>query len=115
MTISEAKAGPVSRVQIARYACAVGDFNPIHLDEDFARSAGLPSVIAHGPLTLALVVDAVVAQVGASALRRFDARLRAPVVPGDEITIMPTQEGAEVRNGAGEVVATVALELDEAR
>jgi len=44
--------GPISRSQIARFAAATGDFNPIHTDEAFARKIGFPSIIAHGPLTI---------------------------------------------------------------
>ncbi|MCU4186648.1 MaoC family dehydratase N-terminal domain-containing protein [Acidiferrimicrobium sp. IK] len=106
-----ATTAPVTRVQIARYAGAVGDFNPIHLDDAFATQAGLPSVIAHGPLTLALVVDQIVAQVGPGALRSFDARLRAPVFPGDELTLVPAGDGLEVRNANDTVVASVTLDL----
>lgn len=110
MTVIESRTtAPVTRVQIARYAGAVGDFNPIHLDDEFARQAGLPSVIAHGPLTLALILDAVVAQVGAEALRSCDAKLRAPVVPGDQLTVCPVDDGIEVTNGSGTVVATASL------
>jgi acyl dehydratase len=96
----------VSRVQIARYAGAVGDFNPIHVDEEFARAAGMPSVIAHGPLTLTLAIDAIVAQLGADALRKFEARLRAPVFPGDVLTVVPSEGGVEIRTEDGKVVAT---------
>lgn len=107
--IVSASTEPVTRVQIARYAGAVGDFNPIHLDDAFVAKAGLPGVIAHGPLTLALILDLVVAQIGADALTSFDARLRAPVFPGDELTIVPAGDTLEVRNGSGAVVANVAL------
>lgn len=96
----------VTRVQIARYAGAVGDFNPIHVDEEFARAAGMPSVIAHGPLSLTLVIDALISQLGTGTLRRFDARLRAPVLPGDVLTVVPTGDVVEIRTGAGKVVAT---------
>jgi acyl dehydratase len=111
-TLETRTTAPVTRVQIARYAGAVGDFNPIHLDDAFAAKAGLPSVIAHGPLTLALIIDAVVAQVGPAALRSFDARLRSPVFPGDALTVAPSDAGLEVRNASGAVVALVTLELE---
>lgn len=114
MQMVETTRGPVTRVQIARYAGAIGDFNPIHLDEEFAKRAGLPSVIAHGPLTLALALDAVVAQVGGGSLRRFDARLRAPVVPGETLTVVPTEDGVEIRDRAGAVVASAVVALGEA-
>jgi acyl dehydratase len=105
----ERTTAPLRRVQIARYACAVGDFNPVHVDEDFARAAGLPSVIAHGPLSAALALDAIVAQVGAETLRGADIRLRAPVFPGEELTVVPAADGAEVRKPDGTVAMTIAL------
>jgi acyl dehydratase len=101
----------VTRVQIARFAGAVGDFNPIHLDDAFAAKAGLPSVIAHGPLTLALILDVIVAQIGADSIQSFDARLRAPVFPGDALTVVPSDVGVEVKNGADAIVAVASLKL----
>jgi acyl dehydratase len=113
-SLTPATTAPFTRVQIARYAGAVGDFNPIHIDDAFAAKAGLPSVIAHGPLTLAVIIDALVAQVGSSSLKSFDARLRAPVFPGDELQVVPSETGVEVRNNNDVVVATVELGLEEA-
>jgi len=109
VTIQESRRGPVDRVQIARYAGAVGDFNPVHVDDEFARAAGLPSVIAHGPLTVTLALDAVVEQLGPDALRSAKARLSAPVFPGDELVVVPVDGGVEVRKADGSVVATVQL------
>ncbi|HTK64742.1 MAG TPA: MaoC/PaaZ C-terminal domain-containing protein [Pseudonocardia sp.] len=43
MDLNQRSRGPVSRVQIARYAGAVGDFNPVQIDDKAAKSAGLPS------------------------------------------------------------------------
>ncbi|GAA4606358.1 MaoC family dehydratase [Actinoallomurus liliacearum] len=48
-----AKTYPVQRVDLVKYAGASGDFNPIHWDEPFAKSVGLPDVIAHGMFTMA--------------------------------------------------------------
>ena len=110
--MTETTTSPITRVQIARYAGAVGDFNPVHLDDEFARAAGLPSVIAHGPLSLTLALDAIVAQGAANGIRAFDARLRAPVFPGDRLTVTRTDAGLEVTNQAGATVATIALEVD---
>lgn len=113
MTIfSEASTEPVRRHQIARYAAAVDDFNPMHVDEDFATSAGMPSVIAHGPLSVALALDAIVAQVGADRCRRLDARLTAPVFPGDVLTVTPTDDGADVAKQDGTVVLKLTLEIE---
>jgi acyl dehydratase len=49
------KSYPINRALLKQYADASGDQNPIHQDEAFARSVGLPDVIAHGMLTMALV------------------------------------------------------------
>ena len=49
----------ITRADLVRYAAASGDHNPIHQDEDVARSVGLPGVIAHGMYTMALAARAV--------------------------------------------------------
>jgi acyl dehydratase len=106
--LREAAIPAVSRVQIARYACAVDDFNPIHVDEQFAKQAGLPSVIAHGPLTASLVIDELVRQLGVDALGEVDVRLKAPVLPDRPLRLVPTDDGAELRMGE-DVAATIVL------
>ena len=55
----ETKTYAVSRGDLVRYAAASGDHNPIHQDEQVARSVGLPGVIAHGMYTMALAARAV--------------------------------------------------------
>ena len=112
MALQEQTTSPLTRVQIARYAGAVRDFNPIHVDEEYAQAAGLPSVIAHGPLTLARAIDVIVSQVGVDAIRSIDARLKAPYTPGEPLTVIPVDGGVELRNGASQVLATAALELN---
>lgn len=52
---------PVDRSALKRYAAASLDFNPMHVDDDFARRAGEQAVIAHGMLTLSIVVEQVLA------------------------------------------------------
>jgi acyl dehydratase len=111
MTLQSATARGISRLQIARYACAVGDFNPVHVDEDFAISRGLPSVIAHGPLTASIVLDLITAQVGPDALRSFDMRLSAPVFPGDELTLELDGTTGIVHKADGTVAAKVTVEV----
>jgi len=75
--------GPLTRTDIVRYACASGDFNPIHHDEQFAKSAGLPSVMAHGMLSAGLLASFVTRWFGAGSVRRFKVRFRERVWPGD--------------------------------
>jgi acyl dehydratase len=55
----ETKVFTVTRADLVRYAAASGDHNPIHQDDDVARSVGLPGVIAHGMYTMALAARAV--------------------------------------------------------
>jgi acyl dehydratase len=73
--------------QIRQYAEASGDRNPIHLDETFARSAGLPGVIAHGMLTMAFANQMVTDWLGdRSLLKSLQGRFAGMVLPGDEVT-----------------------------
>ena len=76
----------VDRAMLKAYADASGDQNPIHQDEVFAKSVGLPNVIAHGMLTMALVGNYVTQWAGgAAAVKEFSARFIKPViVPADE-------------------------------
>src|ERR1700719_688782 len=77
--------------QIRQYAEASGDRNPIHLDETFARSAGLPGVIAHGMLTMAFANQMVTDWMGdRSLLKRLKGRFAGMVVPGDDVTCSGT-------------------------
>ncbi|HEY8816404.1 MAG TPA: MaoC/PaaZ C-terminal domain-containing protein [Candidatus Dormibacteraeota bacterium] len=76
-----------TREQIAAYAEASGDHNPIHLDDDFARSVGLPGVIAHGMLQMGIAGSvAAEAAGGGERLRRLVCRFAGMVVPGDSVT-----------------------------
>lgn len=109
MELKESTAPAVTREQILRYAGVVGDFNPIHVDDGFAQAAGMPSVIAHGPLTAAIVLDMIVSQISSNGLAAAEVRFRAPVFPGDELSIVPTEGGVDVRKGDDSVAATVVL------
>jgi acyl dehydratase len=76
----------VDRAMLKAYADASGDQNPIHQDEAFAKSVGLPNVISHGMLSMALVGNYVTQWAGgAAAVKEFSARFMKPViVPADE-------------------------------
>jgi acyl dehydratase len=75
-----------------RYAGASGDFNPIHIDPDFARQVGLPRNILHGLYTMALVARANAALAGGDprALKRLKVQFRGMGVPEEEITVTGT-------------------------
>jgi acyl dehydratase len=71
-----------------RYAGASGDFNPIHIDDDFARQVGLPGKILHGLWTMAQVARAQTeAAGGPHTLKRLSVTFRGMGVPEHEITV----------------------------
>jgi acyl dehydratase len=72
----------------ARYAGASGDFNPIHIDEEFARAVGLPGRILHGLWTMAQVARAQTdAAGGPEHLKRLSVQFRGMGVPEQEIVV----------------------------
>ena len=75
----------VRRADLVRYAAASGDANPIHLDDEVARSAGLPGVVAHGMLTMALAGRALTTWAGGvDAVIEYGVRFTRPVVVPDD-------------------------------
>jgi acyl dehydratase len=79
-----------------RYAGASGDFNPIHLDDDFARQVGLPGKILHGLWTMAQVARAQTeAAGGPRTLKRLSVTFRGMGVPEREIRVTGTVKSVE--------------------
>lgn len=79
-----------------RYAGASGDFNPIHIDEDFARDVGLPGRILHGLYTMAQVARAASAAGGGpQSLKRLSVQFRGMGVPESELSISGTVRSAQ--------------------
>lgn len=78
--------GPVSRHDLALYAGASGDHNPIHTDSDFAKKAGLGDVIVHGMLQMAYLGRLLTDWVPQDQLREFTSRFTAMARPHDTIT-----------------------------
>ena len=92
----------LDRELLKRYADASGDQNPIHQNEEFALSVGLPNVSAHGMLTMALVGKYLSDFAGGSAkVVEFGARFTKPViVPADEkVDLTVTATVAEIADG----------------
>jgi len=105
---------PVTRADLVRYAGASGDFNPIHWNERFAKSVGLPDVIAHGMFTMATAVRVVTDWVGdPGAVVEYGVRFTRPVVvpyPG-EATITVSGSVREIReDGMAEVDLTATVD-----
>lgn len=76
---------PLTRLTLALYCGASGDHNPIHVDSDFARSAGMPDVFAHGMLSAAWLARMLTGWVPQSAIRSFDLRFTAITHVGERI------------------------------
>jgi acyl dehydratase len=96
-TIPELKVTP-DKYLTNRYAGASGDFNPIHIDEDFAKAVGLPGRILHGLWMMAEVARAQTdAAGGPEHLRRLKVQFRGMGFPEQEITVTGT-----VREVAGD-------------
>ena len=91
-----------------RYAGASGDFNPIHIDPEFAKQVGLPGNILHGLYTMAQVARGNTAAAGGDprALKRLSVQFRGMGVPEAEITV----SGTVVSAGDGRVVVDTVAE-----
>ena len=95
MEIPELRVTP-DRYLTYRYAGASGDFNPIHVDEEFARSVGLPGRILHGLWTMAQVARAQTEAAGdPAALRSLSVQFRGMGVPEQEVVVTSTVRGIE--------------------
>jgi acyl dehydratase len=94
-----------------RYAGASGDFNPIHIDNDFATMVGLPRNILHGLYSMAQVARAQTEAAGGDprALKRLAVQFRGMGVPEAEIVVTGT---VTERDGDRVVIATEAVQAD---
>ena len=92
------------RYVTVRYAGASGDFNPIHIDEEFSRSVGLPGRILHGLWSMAQVARAQTEAAGdPGSLRRLSVQFRGMGVPEQEVVVTSTVR--EVADGVAVVDA----------
>jgi len=103
----------IDRALLKAYADASGDQNPIHQNEEFALSVGLPNVISHGMLTMALAGKYVTEWAGGSAnVREFSARFIKPViVPAGEkvdLTVVATVSEVDGKTVKLDITATSA-------
>jgi acyl dehydratase len=95
--------GPLTRQMFVRYAGASGDLNPMHYDDQLARSAGYPSVFAQGMFSAALLAGFATDWLGAENVRRFGVRFREQVWPGDVLTCSGTVTAVSAEPGADRV------------
>ena len=109
--LPERSFGPLTRTDFVRYQGASGDFNPIHHDEGFAKSAGFPTVFSVGMLQAGLLATYCTDLLGPENVRRFKVQFREQVWPDDVLTC--SGRVARVADAGGE--RTVDLELTVTR
>ena len=95
----------INRKLLVEYANASGDQNPIHQDEAFAKSVGLPDVIAHGMLTMALAGKYLSDISGSQSVIEFSAKFIKPVVvPADtDVSLIISGKVTDVVNGTAKI------------
>lgn len=106
----------ITQAQVEIYAHAAGDFNPIHLDAEFATGARfgggkLDGTIAHGMMILASISEMLTYAFGERWLNsgRLKARFRGPVYPGETITAFGNVKAVNERDGEREIVCAVGV------
>jgi acyl dehydratase len=101
--------GPVTLTDIVRYQGASGDLNPIHHDDEFARSAGLPAAIGVGMLGAGWLAAYCTEHLGEGTVRRFRTRFSAIVYRGD--TLIASAEAVRLFAIDGEQRVELAIRL----
>jgi acyl dehydratase len=100
----------VTRADLVRYAGASGDFNPIHWSDRIATSVGLPGVIAHGMLTMALVARAVATWTEGAEVVELGGKFTNPVVvPDDDTGVVVEVAGSVTKDEGG--LRTITIEV----
>ena len=93
----ELDCGPVAAIDLALYAAASGDHNPLHLDAEVAHAAGFDRPVVHGMLTMAHAGRLITRNFGDHSLLSLATRFIAPAILGDTIRLSGTL--AEVADG----------------
>ncbi len=103
---------PISRTTLALFAGASGDHNPIHIDIDFAKKAGMPDVFAHGMLSMAYLGRMITNWQPQSQLRRFSNKFAALTQLKDVITC--SGKVVEIIEQDGETLARCEIQAAKA-
>jgi acyl dehydratase len=103
----------VTREDLAAYAEAGGDRNPLHQDDDVARAAGFPGIVAHGMFTMGHLATCLARWAGGpERVRRLSAQFRAPVYLGEEIVAGGRVKAVDVDRGVAVIDCWVSVERD---
>ena len=112
--------GPITAVELALFAAASGDHNPLHLDAAVARAAGFERPVVHGMLTMAVVARLFTHRFGAGSVRAFDTRFTGVALLGDTLHVSAALSGTEdgcaryelrVRTAGGAEIATGSVRI----
>lgn len=98
--------GPVRAIDLALFAAASGDHNPLHLDDTVARAAGFERPVVHGMLTMAYVARLFTGQWGPGALQQLHTRFTGAALRGDTIHLRADLTRTEGDLGHYTLVAT---------
>ncbi len=101
---------PINRTTLALFAGASGDHNPIHIDIDFARRAGMPDVFAQGMLSMAYLGRLLTRWLPQSQLRSFSARFVAITYLGNEVRCSGRVVAIEDRDGERRATVSISTE-----
>lgn len=93
--------GPVTQTDVVRFAGAGGDFNPLHHDPEFARSAGFSGVLAMGQMHAGMLAAWLTDWAGVEHVHEYEVRFAAPVFLGD--TLLFSGEVLSVDDGIAEL------------
>ena len=105
----------VDQARIEMYAEASGDFNPIHVDEEFAAQTRFGGTIAHGMMIAAAISEMMSAAFGTDWARsgRMKIRFRAPVKPGQRVTARGSVRSVSETERGRRIVCAVSVEKDD--
>ena len=105
----------VTQDQIEKYARASGDFNPIHVDHEFAASTQFGGTIAHGMMVAATISEMMVAAFGRNwpESGSMKIRFRSPVKPGQRITTQGSVRRVDEAEGISRISCTVSVVKDD--
>lgn len=84
------KKDPITQLQLIRYAGASGDFNPIHVIQDYAKEAGLPGTITQGMLMMGILGQMVSTWAGVKSVKNYSVSFKGMGKPGDVLTAKGT-------------------------
>jgi acyl dehydratase len=99
--------GPITRTTLALFAGASNDYVPLHIDSDYAKSAGMDDVFAHGMLSMAYLAQAVTRWAPQDRLRRWNARFTA--ITPLQATVHCRGEVVEILEEGGERLARLKI------